>query len=72
MSTVELEISGMSCGHCVKAVQQALATVAGVTTDAVAVGFARVTYDPAALAVAQLRDVVEDAGYAVVAVHDRS
>ncbi len=71
MSMVEFEISGMSCGHCVKAVQQALATVAGVTTETVAVGAATVTYDPAIVAVAQLRDVVEDAGYAVVAVHDR-
>ena len=71
MSTVELEISGMSCGHCVKAVQQALTTVAGATTEAVAVGSARVTFDPAVVAAAQLQDVIEDAGYAVVAVHDR-
>ncbi len=71
MSMVEFEISGMSCGHCVKAVQQALASVAGATTESVVVGSARVSFDPAVLRVAQLRDAVEDAGYAVVAVHDR-
>lgn len=28
-STIELKISGMSCGHCVAAVQKALSSVAG-------------------------------------------
>jgi copper chaperone len=30
-TTIELEISGMSCGHCKSAVERALGQVAGVT-----------------------------------------
>ena len=30
MKTIELEVSGMSCGHCVATVRSALAGVAGV------------------------------------------
>ena len=37
-----LEIEGMSCGHCVKSVQSALAAVPGVTSAKVTVGHAEV------------------------------
>ena len=40
MDTVKLNISGMSCGHCVARVRSALAAVPGVTVTSVAVGLA--------------------------------
>ena len=66
--TVTLAIDGMSCGHCVAAVRQALQGVGGLATERVAVGSATVAIDPAASADAVLGDAIqaiEDAGYAV-------
>lgn len=68
MATAVLEIRGMSCGHCVKAVQQALAGVAGVTTETVAVGSATVHFAPEQSALAEVTAAVEAAGYPVTAV----
>lgn len=50
MTTHELTIQGMSCGHCVGSVREALRKVAGVThadvtLDAAKVGHARVEGD---------------------------
>jgi copper chaperone len=61
MRTV-LAIDGMSCGHCVSAVKQALADVPGVTVQSVEIGSATVeTGDPAPIDAMKL--AVEDAGY---------
>ena len=42
-NTVELAITGMSCGHCVATVEHALAAVPGVEHAAVRVGRAQLT-----------------------------
>lgn len=65
MATVKLTISGMSCGHCVGSVSGALKGVAGVGKADVSIGSAVVDYDPAQASLEQLRDAVEDHGYAV-------
>ena len=62
MDTVTLQIRQMSCQHCVRAVEQALRKVAGVTETKVSVGEAIVTTEgPADLAA--LRAAIQDAGY---------
>ena len=38
MAKVELRIEGMSCGHCVRAVEEALSEVPGVTSVQVEMG----------------------------------
>jgi copper chaperone CopZ len=58
------QIKGMSCGHCVKAVEAALRKVAEVKDVQVTVGEAVVTTD-APPDEARLRQVIEDAGYDV-------
>lgn len=58
-----LEIDGMSCGHCVTAVERALRNVPGVTVSAVQIGLATVNYDPALADADVLLDAVADAGY---------
>jgi copper chaperone len=63
MERVTMRIDGMSCGHCVKAVREALAELPGVDVREVAVGTATVDYDPALTAPGQLADAVRDAGY---------
>jgi copper chaperone CopZ len=59
-----LSISGMSCGHCVQAVREALASVPGVTVEQVRIGAATLSYDPAAVAIDDVVRAIEDAGYA--------
>ncbi|MFK7986956.1 MAG: heavy-metal-associated domain-containing protein [Sandaracinaceae bacterium] len=45
MAHIELTIEGMSCGHCVKAVEDALSHTPGVTAVEVSLGHARVEGD---------------------------
>jgi copper chaperone len=63
MERVQIEIGGMSCGHCVRAVEQALAGVEGVTVREVAVGRATVEYDPAVTAPERIEGAIEEEGY---------
>jgi len=62
-----LQIEGMSCGHCVKAVQGALEAVEGVEVHAVEIGTAQISYDPALTAPAGMVEAIEEAGYTVLA-----
>ncbi len=64
MKQVQLEVEGMSCGHCVQAVKQALSGIEGVRVDEVSIGKARVSFDEGRVAVATVIDAVADAGYA--------
>ena len=64
MERVTLAIEGMSCGHCVKAVTQALERVQGVEVQEVRIGSARVAYDPARTTPDAIIDAVNDEGYA--------
>lgn len=67
MERIELTISGMSCGHCVRAVTGALAAQPGTTVESVGIGSAVVSYDPALVGPRRLAEAVEAAGYAVTA-----
>lgn len=60
-----ITIDGMSCGHCVHAVRQALANTDGVTVESVEIGSAVVSYDPALVDHGLLVQVIEDEGYRV-------
>lgn len=63
MKELKLDVSGMSCGHCVKAVQDALESVPGVTVKDVKVGSATVSLDENEATVSDLVDAVYNAGY---------
>ena len=63
MSTLALRIEGMTCQHCVRAVNEALAELPGVTVERVEIGKASVSMDDARVATAQVIDAVQDAGY---------
>ena len=69
MTTSELQVEGMSCSHCTRAVETALRGVGGVTDASVDLGkkLAVVTFDPGQATLAQLRAAVEEAGYQAVA-----
>lgn len=64
MQDIILSISGMSCGHCLNAVNRAISSVAGVEVKSVRVGRAELRV-PAPAAVDALKTAIEDAGYKV-------
>lgn len=66
MEQLTLTIGGMSCGHCVRAVDDALKAAAGVTVGSVAVGSATLQFDPAATNAAAIVKAVEEEGYKVL------
>lgn len=67
MEQVTLQIKGMSCGHCVSAVKQALGEVPGVKVESVAVGNAVISYEPSITKTSEITAAIADAGYEVYA-----
>lgn len=63
METLHLTIEGMTCEHCVRAVDGRLRKTPGVEVEAVKVGSADVRYDPARTNVDEIADVIADEGY---------
>jgi copper chaperone len=63
--TETLHIEGMSCNHCVSSVTRALSETDGVLVDSVAIGTARVTFDPAKTPRSKLVEAIEDIGFEV-------
>lgn len=66
MTSMTLHISGMSCGHCLNAVKNALSAAPGVQLRSVQMGRAEVDYDPAVTSPEQVATIVADAGYDAV------
>jgi copper chaperone CopZ len=64
MDPLHLDIDGMSCGHCVGSVKNALAALDGVSVDAVTVGSADVRFDPSKTTTEAVLEAVAEAGYA--------
>jgi copper chaperone CopZ len=63
MEDLTLHIEGMSCGHCLNAVNQALAALAGVEIDSVKIGRADVRYDPSTIHPNAIAAAITDVGY---------
>jgi len=63
MKRVQFDVTGMSCGHCVKAVQAAIESVDGVTLESVRIGSVAVALDETQASVGQVVDAIADAGY---------
>jgi len=69
MTTQTLEIGGMTCGHCLRSVQQALTSLDGVTLDELRIGRAQVTFDESKVSADAAAEAVRDAGYEILASH---
>ena len=66
MKTITLNIEGMHCGGCVKSVTRVLTELDGVQSAVVQLeGKANITFDENRVNVAQLIEVIEDAGFDV-------
>lgn len=63
MQRATLHIEGMSCGHCLNAVTQALAGMPGVEIDSIRIGRADVRYDERTTSPEALEAAVAEAGY---------
>lgn len=68
MKTQTLEISGMTCGHCVMSVRTELSKINGVKVNAVKIGSAEVAVDESKVTDQALQHAVEEAGYSVVSI----
>jgi copper chaperone CopZ len=64
MTMLQLVVQGMSCGHCVRAVRNALEALPGVTVKDVQVGFATIDADDSPASIELIKAAVEEAGYA--------
>jgi copper chaperone len=65
MRSVTLHIEGMSCGHCLNAVNRAINSLPGVTIDSVQIGRASVRFDDSVVTREAIVAAVADAGYRV-------
>ena len=67
MQTKEtLQLEGMSCGHCVRAVEDTLTNLTGVSVESVAMGSATISYDAEAVPRATIEEALSEEGYPVV------
>ena len=63
MRDLTLYIEGMSCGHCLNAVNRALAELPGVEVQSIRIGRADLRYDEQQLNPARIEAAVAEAGY---------
>ena len=63
METTHLTIEGMTCQHCVRAVETRLRNTDGVEVEHVAIGSADIRFDPAKTSVDDLAEAIADEGY---------
>ena len=67
MRQITLHITGMSCGHCLHAVNEALASKPGVQLESLRMGRAVVSYDEQITDPAAIESLIADAGYTAIA-----
>jgi copper chaperone len=63
MEQLHLVIEGMTCQHCVRAVDGRLRKTPGVEVTQVTIGSADVRYDPARTNVDDIAEAIADEGY---------
>ena len=61
-----LIVEGMSCGHCEKAVKEALGELVGVSNVIVDLGAKKVEVEGTDLKDDMIKEAIEDAGYDVI------
>lgn len=68
MTTITLNVQGMSCNHCVNSIEGAVGKINGVSSVKVDLSGNKVmvSYDEAAVTEASLKETIEDQGYDVV------
>ena len=67
MRRITLHITGMSCGHCLQAVNDALASKPGVELESLQMGRAVVKYDERTTDPGAIERLIAEAGYSATA-----
>ena len=67
MEQATLQVKGMSCGHCVNAVETNVGKLAGVSKVSVDLGAGQVSveFNPAEVSLDQIKETIDDQGYDV-------
>ncbi|QNG60412.1 copper chaperone CopZ [Metabacillus idriensis] len=67
MENVNLNVSGMSCGHCVKAVEGSVGKLEGVSEVKVHLedGKVNVAFNPEKVSLDKIKETIDDQGYDV-------
>ena len=63
MDAAHLNIEGMTCEHCVRAVRGRLEQTAGVKVQRVDIGSASIEYDPSKTNLDDIEEAIADEGY---------
>ena len=63
MDELHLKIEGMTCQHCVRAVETRLRNTPGIEVERVVIGEADVKYNAAAMTVDEIAELIADEGY---------
>lgn len=63
MTSTELKVSGMSCGHCVSAIEGAVQKVGASAKVDLANKSVSVQYDAAKVSLEAIKEAIEDQGY---------
>ena len=58
-----VRVDGMTCQHCVRAVDQRLRKTPGVEVTGVTIGSADVQFDPSRTSVDEISEAIADEGY---------
>ncbi|MGG5252675.1 copper chaperone CopZ [Neobacillus sp. SM06] len=67
MEKITLNVQGMSCGHCVKAVEGSVGTLSGVSSVKVNLDAATVDveFNPQEVSLDKIKETIDDQGYEV-------
>lgn len=65
MRDLHIEIVGMTCEHCVRAVKNRLSATPGVTVDDVKINSVDLKLDESKASLADIEDAISDEGYTV-------
>jgi copper chaperone len=67
MENITLDVKGMSCGHCVKAIEASVLALKGVNEVKVNLeaGKVEVAYNDGKVSLTQIKDAIDDQGYDV-------
>lgn len=67
MEKITLNVQGMSCGHCVKAVEGSVGSLSGVSSVKVDLKAAKVDveFNPQEVSLDKIKETIDDQGYDV-------
>jgi copper chaperone len=66
MEKIDIEVKGMTCGHCKMAVEKAAASIPGVKKAVVDLGSSKVTIEHEGADINSIKNAINEAGYQAV------